>query len=165
MATSEVGILYNGGLENQQIDRVGGLYIPGWYTLWSGADVVFSETVKVHSGLFAIGITKVDGTLGTFLYSGGSPECECMPWVRVFPGESLTYEFWTAGAEGFYSIEDGGTGIEIVPVTPTGQASADYFLVTGSLTVPADCYYIRIYLHAPAAGTTYYDDINIKTIL
>lgn len=162
---TEVGMLQNSDLEDQQLDSFGNLYIPGFYTTWSGADSIRQETVNIHSGTKAVAVTKVDGMFDTLFYSGGPPECECIPWTRVFPGETVRFEFWTAGAPGYYSIENGSTYELIVPKTSTGAASQVYFLVTGDVVIPANCEYLRIYLYAPDNGTTYYDDINFKAIV
>lgn len=159
--STDVGMLYNSDLEIQEVDSVGHFYVPGFYIVFSGDDVVFQESTVVHSGVWAIGITKRDGTYDTMFYSGGQPECECIPWTRVFPGETIEFEFWTAGNEGFYSIETAMDEV-IVPKTPTGRISEEYFPVIGEFVVPVNCEYLRIYLYAPQYGTVYYDDIQLR---
>lgn len=89
----------------------------------------------------------------------------------VVPGEKYLWTFWTHGDgvnDGLYGARDLTNGAWIIDrtTTHTGVTGAVYTQVTVTVTIPAGCISLRLYLGGTGvnAGVTYYDDVSLTNL-
>jgi len=122
---------------------------------------VNDEGVDVHGGSHAARLDSTADDVDHYIFQT----------FAVIPGETYSWSFWTHGDgvnDGLYGARDITNGAWIIDrqTTHTGVTGAVYEQVTETITIPAGCVSLRIYLNGTGVngGSAYFDDVSLVNL-
>jgi hypothetical protein len=132
---------------------------PDFWAVWAeeaGDGVLANEVVVIHEGTDAC---KQTTGLGLTIYVSND-------WVSV-PNTTYRVRFWTRGDgvnSGLYQVRDVTNTTMITGLVDTGITAAAYGMYEFTVTAPAGCVLMRLYLHGADVNgaVTYFDACEVR---
>lgn len=163
------------GTLNADIPQTSNLISNSGFETYSGtqddgtADTFTDWTVDNATGKVEATATVNGGTNAVKLvYSVGPAITQIYRAITVGSEKTYRLKFYTRGdgtVGGRYAVYDNTNGAYIRSIVATNETSTSYDLVTYDFQSPAGCTEIIIYfLCSTAAGTVYFDDIELKLL-
>jgi hypothetical protein len=171
LATSKDTLSVNADLIlNGNFDKsgAGGADIWANWTEFVGDGTIADETIVVPDGETHAAKLTAGTSFNTFLRPMDNASISlALFYIRVNPGMSLTFRFWTRGDgtnAGRILVRDQTHNSNIIALKSTGVPGTAYTEVSETFTVPAGCYGLNIALYCPETngGICYFAGVRLE---